>query len=119
MVTTIVLILQILGPYSNDILVFVTVALAVLTGFYALQTKKILTGDEKKQLSLEVLPKIKGHLHMIGPMALNFRVSNIGRGPASDVQVDFTVLGVNTVKRTWKAAITYAWSISGFFHSYS
>lgn len=52
---------------------------------------------------------------MIGPMALNFRVSNIGRGPASDVQVDFTVLGVNTVKRTWKQQLLTPGQFQDFF----
>jgi hypothetical protein len=52
---------------------------------------------------------------MIGPMALNFRVSNIGRGPASHVQVDFTVLGLNTIKRSWKQQLLTPGQFQDFF----
>ena len=65
------LMLQILGPYSTDVLALVTIILAILTGFYAIQTKKTVQVLEKTA-NLEVLPKIKGHLHMVGPMALSF-----------------------------------------------
>jgi hypothetical protein len=42
-------------------------------------------------------------------------VSNIGRGPASDVQVEFTVLGLNTVKRTWKQQLLTPGQFQDFF----
>jgi len=94
------LILQILGAYSNDVLVAVTSVLVVLTGFYAFQTKK--TVDVlKKTAEMEFLPKIKGHVHMVGPVHLHIRVSNVGKGSAIGLQVTFVVVGTNTVKRNW------------------
>ena len=42
-------------------------------------------------------------------------MSNIGRGPASDVQVEFTVLGLNTVKRTWKQQLLTPGQFQDFF----
>lgn len=37
---------------------------------------------------------------MIGPVNLNLRITNIGKAAASDVKVEFTVKGKNTVKRS-------------------
>ncbi len=39
---------------------------------------------------------------MIGPVNLNLRITNIGKAAASDVKVEFTVKGKNTVKRSWE-----------------
>jgi len=94
------LILQILGAYSNDVLVFVTVGLVVLTGIYAIQTKRTVAVLEKTA-KLEFLPYLKAHIHMVGPMNLKLRISNIGKSSASEVKVTFTVIGVTTVTRTW------------------
>jgi hypothetical protein len=94
------LLLQLLGPYSNDVLVFVTIGLVILTGVYAVQTKRTVAVLEKTA-KLEFLPHIKAHIHMVGPMNLKLRISNIGKSSASEVQVTFTVIGVATVTRTW------------------
>src|SRR5213592_3305876 len=94
------LILQLLGPYSNDVLVFVTIGLVILTGVYAVQTKRTVPVLEKTA-KLEFLPHIKDHIHMVGPMNLKLRITNIGKSSASEVQVTFTVIGVANVTRAW------------------
>jgi hypothetical protein len=94
------LVLQLLGVYASDVLAIVTVVLVILTGFYAFQTKKTVQVLEKAT-KMEFLPRIKGHLHMMGPVNVDFRISNVGKGSASVVQVNFLVIGRNTVKRTW------------------
>jgi hypothetical protein len=80
-----VFILQLFGAYGSDVLEIVTGILAILTGFYAIQTKKTVAVLEKTA-RMEFLPKIKGHIHMIGPVNIDFRLSNVGKGPASDVR---------------------------------
>ncbi len=37
----------------------------------------------------------------MGPVHIDFRISNVGKASASDVVVSFTVVGQNTVSRTW------------------
>ena len=48
-------ILQILGAYSNDVLALITAVLALITGFYAFQTKKTVQVLERTA-NLEFLP---------------------------------------------------------------
>ena len=55
-----VFILQLFGTYGSDVLVIVTGILAILTFFYAIQTKKTVAVLEKTG-RMEFLPKIKCH----------------------------------------------------------
>jgi hypothetical protein len=111
-----VLILQLFGAYGSDVLVIVTGILAILTGFYAIQTKKTVAVLEKTA-RMEFLPKIKGHIHMIGPVNIDFRLSNVGKGPASDVRVNFTVIGQQSVARTWTQPLMKPNEFQDFFIS--
>jgi|SRR5687767_6959199 len=95
-----VFILQLFGSFGPDVLLIITAILAILTGFYAIQTKKTVTVLEKTA-RMEFLPKIKGNIHMIGPTDIDFRISNVGKGPASEVRVNFRVIGEQTVAREW------------------
>jgi hypothetical protein len=47
------------------------------------------------------LPKIKSNIHMLGPVHIDFRISNVGKGSANDVVVSFTVVWQNSISRTW------------------
>lgn len=107
-------ILKLLGDYGSDVLVIVTAVLTVLTGFYAFQTKRTVQVMEKAA-RMEFLPMIKGHLPMKGPVNLDFRISNVGKGPASDVRVNFTVIGRNTVTRTWRQPLLIPNGFQDFF----
>jgi hypothetical protein len=107
-------ILQLFGAYGSDVLVIVTAILAILTGFYAFQTKKTVDVLEKTA-RMEFLPKIKGHLHMIGPVHIDFRVSNVGKGPASNVRVNFRVIGQQTVVREWTQPLMKPNEFQDFF----
>ena len=108
------LILQLFGIYAADILVIVTAVLAGLTGFYAIQTMKTVQIMERAA-KMEFLPRIKGHIHMNGPVNLDFRISNVGKGPAEDVRVNFTVVGQNTVTRTWTQPLLKLNGFQDFF----
>jgi len=108
------LILQLFGIYAADILVIVTAVLAGLTGFYAIQTMKTVQIMERAA-KMEFLPRIKGHIHMNGPVNLDFRISNVGKGPAEDVRVNFTVVGQNTVTRTWTQPLLKPNGFQDFF----
>jgi hypothetical protein len=109
-----VFILQLFGAYGSDVLVIVTGILAILTGFYAIQTKKTVAVLEKTA-RMEFLPKIKGHIHMVGPVNIDFRISNVGKGPAGDIRVNFTVVGQNTVSRTWTQPLMKPNEFQDFF----
>jgi hypothetical protein len=95
---------QLFGDYGPDILVIVTSVLAAITGFYAVQTWRTVKVMDKAS-RMEFLPKIKCHLHMMGPVHIDFRISNVGKASASDVVVSFTVVGHNTVSRTWTQSL--------------
>lgn len=97
---TALVVMQLFGVYASDVLVIVTAVLVILTGFYAFQTKKTVQVLDKAA-KMEFLPRLQGHLHMTGPVNVDFRISNVGKGSASDVQVNFLVIGRNTIKRTW------------------
>jgi hypothetical protein len=109
-----VFILQLFGAYGSDVLVIVTGILAILTGFYAIQTKKTVAVLEKTA-RMEFLPKIKGHIHMVGPVNIDFRISNVGKGPAGNVRVNFTVFGQQTVSRTWTQPLMKPNEFQDFF----
>ncbi|HJR84984.1 MAG TPA: hypothetical protein VJ772_06400 [Nitrososphaeraceae archaeon] len=99
---------------SNDVLIFVTIALACITAYYAIQTKRTVTVLEKTA-NMEFLPKIKGHIHMIGPVNLDLRVSNIGKGSATDVKVDLDFIGNNSITRTWIQPLLNPGQFQDFF----
>lgn len=107
-------ILQLFGAYGPDVLVIVTGILVILTGFYAIQTKKTVKVLEKTA-RMEFLPKIKGHVNMIGPVNIDFRISNVGKGSASDVRVNFTFIGQHTVERTWTQPLMKPNDFQDFF----
>lgn len=52
---------------------------------------------------------------MNGPVNLDFRISNVGKGPAEDVRVNFTVVGQNTVTRTWTQPLLKPNGFQDFF----
>jgi hypothetical protein len=109
-----VFILQLFGAYGPAVLVIVTAILAILTGFYAIQTKKTVMVLEKTA-RMEFLPKIKGNIHLIGPVDIDFRISNVGKGPASDVRVNFRVIGEQTVEREWTQPLMKPNEFQDFF----
>jgi hypothetical protein len=73
------LIHQLFGNYGPDILVIVTSVLAVITSFYAVQTMRTVHVMDKAS-RMGFLPKIKGNIHMHGPVHIDFRISNVGKG---------------------------------------
>jgi hypothetical protein len=109
-----VFILQLFGAYGSDVLVIVTGILAVITGFYAFQTWRTVKVMDKAS-RMEFLPKIKGHIHMVGPVHIDFRISNVGKGSASEVVVSFTVVGQNTISRTWTQPLMKPNEFQDFF----
>lgn len=69
----------------------------------------------EKAARLEFLPSIKGHINMKGPVHLDFRISNVGKGPASDVRINFTVTGQNIITRTWTQPLLKPNEFQDFF----
>jgi hypothetical protein len=52
---------------------------------------------------------------MIGPVNIDFRISNVGKGSASDVRVNFTFIGQHTVERTWTQPLMKPNDFQDFF----
>lgn len=52
---------------------------------------------------------------MIGPVNLNLRISNVGKGSAGDVNVIFIVKGQKTVERTWVQPLLLPNQFQDFF----
>ena len=75
----------------NTIVVAVaTVVLAIVTVWYAYTTHKMLKEQEKARKE-EVQPKLWARLDFLTPICNVLRIENIGRGPAININVEYSV----------------------------
>jgi uncharacterized protein Yka (UPF0111/DUF47 family) len=91
---------QLFGIYGNDVLVLVTAILVGVTAFYALQTKRTVASMEKSN-AYQFLPHVKSSLVELGPMDLELQISNVGKGPAKEVNVNFYLKEAPNIKKQW------------------
>lgn len=80
--------------------VFVTVILVVINICYAWQTRQTIVEMERARKA-EFLPYIKTRLDFLGPKFLILRMTNVGKGPAMDIDATVSFSPSNEV-RYWK-----------------
>lgn len=86
---------------SSTLLAAGTLLLVVVTGFYAWQTRRTVNVLERTA-SLEFLPFLKGSIEFIGPVNVIFQVTNVGRGTASRIRLEYWIRErPETTRRTW------------------
>jgi hypothetical protein len=80
---------------------FLTLALVVITGYYAWQTREMAT--EKREARLRaVLPHLVLDLEMITPLFAMVVVQNAGLGPALQCDLELTLAGTDEDRRKWR-----------------
>ena len=80
--------------------VFITGVLVVINIYYAWQTRQTLAEMEKARKS-EFLPYVKTRLDFLGPKFLILRMTNVGKGPAMDIDATVSFSPSSEV-RYWK-----------------
>jgi hypothetical protein len=83
-----------------------TGALVVLTGYYAWQTRRMV-GEMERARQASLLPKLGVHLDFRGPNYAELAITNVGLGPAFDVNVELCCVPVPRADvredaRTWR-----------------
>jgi hypothetical protein len=99
---------------TNYYLVIVTTILAAITAFYAWQTKKTvdaLKDSTKSQFRLF----LKASIFSIGPSAFALEITNVGKGPAKEVSVEFKVEEFDETDRTWTQTLLMPNDFQRFF----
>jgi hypothetical protein len=85
---------------TNWFLVIVTAILAAITWYYAKQTKNSVIALEESTKA-EFKPFLKGSIAQIGPDSLELQITNIGKGAAEEITVDFRTIEFEGSQRTW------------------
>jgi len=98
--------LEFLSVFVRDALwasVLLTIVLVVISAFYAWQTRQTISEMVKARKG-EFIPHVRAELKWLGPVFLVLKVTNFGKGPAMNVNVEITFLPSNE-KRIWDDAI--------------
>jgi len=83
--------------------VFVTVILVIINAYYAWQVRQTICEMEKARKA-EFLPHVRAKLSWLGPVFLVLELTNFGRGPAANIDVQITFLP-SKEERFWSQTI--------------
>jgi hypothetical protein len=89
---------------TNWFLAIITAILAMITGYYAWQTKKSVIALEESTKA-QFKPFLKGSIAQIGPAALELQITNIGKGSAEEITVSFGTREFTGSQRTWRTEL--------------
>lgn len=89
---------------TNWFLGIVTAILAAITGYYAWQTKKSVIALEESTKA-QFKPFLKGSIAQIGPDSLELQITNIGKGAAEEITVNFRTIEFEDSQRTWTSEL--------------
>lgn len=78
-----------LDKHSGASTALLTLALVLVTIFYAVQNRRMV-GEMAKTRALAILPKLAVEFLHIGPNVMNVAVKNVGPGPALTVDIELT-----------------------------
>jgi len=81
-------------------LAIVTIVLVIITGYYAKQTKNTVTAIQKSA-ELSIQPHLKASINMIGPVAIDLKISNVGNGAAKNIELEFWIETKDSTKKSW------------------
>jgi uncharacterized membrane protein (DUF485 family) len=83
--------------------VLVTIVLVVINAVYVWQTRQTIKEMEKSRKT-EFVPHIRVDINWLGPVFLVLRITNFGKGPATNIRAEIIFLPLNE-KKTWEQAI--------------
>jgi len=98
--------LEFLSIFVRDALwasVLVTVVLVVINAYYAWQTRQTIREMERAR-KIEFIPHVRAELIWLGPIDLALKVTNFGRGPATNIKAEIVFLPSNE-KRIWEESV--------------
>lgn len=87
------------------VIVILTAALVVVTGYYAWQNRQMV-GEMRESRRLSVAPKLAISIFMLGPTYGIARLVNVGHGPALEVDVKLGFYqrdGSGVIERPWQS----------------
>ncbi len=73
--------------FGLDAIETLTGALVLITGYYAFQNRQMAV-EMRRSREATVRPKLAVDVHLLTPMYAMARVTNVGQGPALDVDVE-------------------------------
>jgi len=85
---------------GTAVLAIATMVLVIITGYYAKQTKKTVTAIEKSA-ELSIQPHLKASIIMMGPVAIDLKISNVGNGAAKNIELEFWIETKDSTKKNW------------------
>ncbi len=103
----VVLQLPSLDPQWVNVLALIVVAAATI--YYAYYTRQLTkeskrTADEMHEARLaEIEPSVKASLGWLGPMNVSLKIQNLGRGPAKNVDIEYSMKPSKDVVKKWAA----------------
>lgn len=83
--------------------VLVTIVLVAINAYYAWQVRQTIHEMEKARKA-EFIPHVRAELIFLGPLFLILRITNFGKGPATNIKAQITFLP-SEEKRLWEQAI--------------
>jgi hypothetical protein len=99
---------------TNWFLAVITAVLAAITWYYARQTKNSVIALEESTKA-QFKPFLSASLAMVGPVALDLMIANIGKGSAEDVRITFRVLEFQNTEREWNQELILPEAHQKFF----
>jgi len=82
--------------HSLSIIAFSTIALAVITAYYAIQTR-LLTKNQLHPAFSYLL--VSSTLNQVEPFDMRLRLRNVGIGAAFNIQVEYSIKGIRNSKQ--------------------
>jgi hypothetical protein len=89
---------------TNWFLGIVTAILAAITGYYAWQTKKSVIALEESTKA-QFKPFLKGSIAQVRPDSLELQVTNIDKGSAEEITVNFRTTEFEGSQRAWTSEL--------------
>lgn len=78
-----------LDKHSGASTALLTLALVLVTIFYAVQNRRMV-GEMAKTRALTILPRLGVEFHHIGPAVMEIAITNVGPGTALNVDIELT-----------------------------
>jgi hypothetical protein len=88
-------IIKFFDEHSTSVLAFSTIALAVITAYYAVQTRFLTKNQLRPAFALSLTGFSQ---NSVGPLNMNLNIKNVGIGVAFNVQIEYAVKGVKRSK---------------------
>ena len=95
-----------------DSLALVTLLLVLVTGYYAMQTRRTVS-EMRKATVAQFRPHLKLSLDFMGPVSIMMKITNVGRGAALNVDIRFWT-SRNNIKQ-WSVSVLEAGDYERFF----